>query len=209
MSALALEHFSPSLLPLQPPTEITTSPPAARMDLIAASSDPPVSARLPSHLGLQPPSERTNARVNHFTPVAFITSVGFCGLPQPRYSYGAAAIAGTAAAGAGAAGAAWAADAAGAADAVVAGASSRAAEPRTAATDGPVGRTAIDMGMPTHFRRSTACDGGSRGRRARRRGSEADGSEAEGGAEHSGRTAATTAGAYRIGAARRAVNGFR
>ena len=75
-SAEALEHFSPSLLPLQPPTETTTSPPAARMDLIALSSEPPVSAREPSHFGLQPPSDRMKASVNHLTPVAAMTSVG-------------------------------------------------------------------------------------------------------------------------------------
>jgi hypothetical protein len=31
-----------------------------------------------------------NASVNHRMPVALMTDVGFGGLPQPRYSYGAA-----------------------------------------------------------------------------------------------------------------------
>src|SRR3954453_12074809 len=90
-SADALEQCSPSLLPLQPPNDTTMSPPAERMELMADWSDPPVSARLPSHLGLQPPSESMNASVSHFTPVADITEVGAWGLPQPRYSYGATA----------------------------------------------------------------------------------------------------------------------
>src|SRR5262245_37605474 len=89
-SAEAEVHFSPSLLPDQPPNDGMTSPPAARMLLIAVWSEPPVSARSPSHFGLQPPSDRMKASVNHLLPAAFITSAGFCGLPQPRYSYGAA-----------------------------------------------------------------------------------------------------------------------
>src|SRR3954452_18597513 len=96
-SAEALEQCSPSLLPLQPPNETTTPPPAERIELIADWSDPPVSARSPSHLGLQPPSESMKARVSHLTPVADMTEVGFCGLPQPRYSYGATAMPGEAA----------------------------------------------------------------------------------------------------------------
>src|SRR4051812_4197510 len=67
------------------------------MELMADWSDPPVNARLPSHLGLQPPSDSMNASVSHFTPVADITDVGDCGLPQPRYSYGATAMPGEAA----------------------------------------------------------------------------------------------------------------
>lgn len=64
-----------------------------RMELMADWSEPPVSGREPSHLGLQVPSESMKARVNHFTPVDDMTLVGDWGLPQPRYSYGAAAIA--------------------------------------------------------------------------------------------------------------------
>lgn len=86
MSLAALEHFSPSFAPLQPPTDTTTSPPAPLIALIVDWSLPLVSGREPSHFGLQVPSERTKARVNHLTPVADITEVGFCGLPQPRYS---------------------------------------------------------------------------------------------------------------------------
>src|SRR4051812_36466711 len=82
----------PSLLPSQPPNDGITSPPAARMLLIADWSEPPVRLRSPSHFGLQPPSDSTKAIVNHWFPAAFITSVGFCGFPQPRYRYGAAPI---------------------------------------------------------------------------------------------------------------------
>lgn len=46
-------------------------------------STPPVSARPPSHCGLQVPLLRTKARVNHLTPVAFMIVVGSGGLPQP------------------------------------------------------------------------------------------------------------------------------
>src|SRR5437870_3289600 len=63
------------------------------MALMLVWSTPPVSGRDPSHAGLQPPSESMNASVNHLSPVAAMTSVGFCGLPQPKYSYGAAAMA--------------------------------------------------------------------------------------------------------------------
>src|SRR5438876_11497584 len=90
----AEEHFSPSLLPLQPPKETTMSPPAERIELIFDWSSPPVSGRLPSHIGLQVPSESMNARVNQVIPVWLITVVGLCGLPQPKYSYGATAIPG-------------------------------------------------------------------------------------------------------------------
>src|SRR6185369_2811679 len=55
-SADADVHFSPSLLPLQPPKDTMTSPPAPRIALIFAWSSPPVSGREPSHIGLQPPS---------------------------------------------------------------------------------------------------------------------------------------------------------
>src|SRR4051812_10586473 len=85
-SADADEHFSPSLLPLQPPKDTTTSPPAARMALIFDWSSPPASGREPSHSGLQPPSESMNASVRYLTPVADMTVAGFCGLPQPKYS---------------------------------------------------------------------------------------------------------------------------
>ncbi|OLB65893.1 MAG: hypothetical protein AUI10_05000 [Actinobacteria bacterium 13_2_20CM_2_72_6] len=33
-----------------------------------------------------------NASVKNLIPVAAIASVGFCGLPQPKYSYGATAM---------------------------------------------------------------------------------------------------------------------
>ena len=62
-------------MPDQPPNEGTTSPPFERMVLIIVLSDP-VSDRLPSHFGLQDPSERTKASVNAFTPVASIAAVG-------------------------------------------------------------------------------------------------------------------------------------
>src|SRR5215217_4769142 len=88
--AEALEHFSPSFLPAQPPNDTTTSPPPARIFPMAVASTPLVSERSPSHFGLQPPSERMNATVNQRIPVLAITSAGSCGLPQPKYSYGAA-----------------------------------------------------------------------------------------------------------------------
>src|SRR5215475_14180995 len=91
-SAEADEQCSPSLLPLYPPKDTTTSPPAERIALICVWSLPPVSARSPSHFGLQVPSESMNARVKYLMPVADITLVGDCGLPQPRYSYGATAM---------------------------------------------------------------------------------------------------------------------
>src|SRR5438445_181608 len=75
-SALALEQNSPSLLPDQPPTDTVTSPPFARIRLIWVWSLPPVSGRLPSQAGLQVPSDRMNASVNHLMPVAFITDTG-------------------------------------------------------------------------------------------------------------------------------------
>ena len=69
-------------------------PPAAegRDDVTAGGADlvddglvvPPVSGRLPSQAGLQPPPDRMNAIVNHLTPVALITVVGLGGSPQPR-----------------------------------------------------------------------------------------------------------------------------
>src|SRR3954470_11823071 len=93
-SADADEQCSPSLLPLKPPKETMTSPPAPRIALIFAWSSPPVSGREPSHSGLQPPSESMKARVKYLMPVADITAVGLCGLPQPKYSYGATAMLG-------------------------------------------------------------------------------------------------------------------
>src|ERR1035437_266941 len=101
-SAAGVLHELPSFLPLQPPKEATTSPPAARMLAIAAWSDPPSRGRLPSHSGLQAPRERTNASVRSETPLAASTLAGACGLPHPRYSYGAAMSTGWAAASAGA-----------------------------------------------------------------------------------------------------------
>src|SRR6266542_393028 len=91
-SAVADVQRSPSLVPLQPPKETITSPPAPRIALIFDWSMPPVSGRLPSQRGLQVPSDSMNARVNHLIPVEDITVVGSCGLPQPKYSYGATAM---------------------------------------------------------------------------------------------------------------------
>ena len=51
--------------------------------MIACASAPPVSGRLPSQAGLQPPLDRMNAMVNDLTPVAFMTVAGLGGLPQP------------------------------------------------------------------------------------------------------------------------------
>src|SRR4051794_30587933 len=86
-----VEQFSPSLLPLQPPNEGITSPPAARICWIFVASSPS-SGREPSHAGSQPPSDRMKASVNHVTPVADMTVAGSGGLPQPKYRYGAAPI---------------------------------------------------------------------------------------------------------------------
>src|SRR2546430_6813315 len=76
-SADADEQCSPSLLPLKPPIDTMTSPPAPRIALIFDWSSPPVSGPLPSHIGVQPPSDRMNGSVNHFTPVPDMTLVGF------------------------------------------------------------------------------------------------------------------------------------
>jgi hypothetical protein len=72
------------LLPLHPPKEIWTSPPAARIALMVLWSTPPVSGRLLSHAGEQPPPESMNAIVNCLIPVADITEVALGGSPQPR-----------------------------------------------------------------------------------------------------------------------------
>src|SRR6476620_8171586 len=82
-SALALEQFGPSLLPLHPPKEISTSPPAERIELMVLWSTPPVSGRVLSHIGVQPPPESMKAIVNCLMPVALITDVADGGLPQP------------------------------------------------------------------------------------------------------------------------------
>ncbi len=84
-SASADSQFGPSLLPLQPPNEISTSPPLPRISSIACWSTPPVSGRLPSHAGEQPPPESMNAIVNCLIPVASITVAGDGGSPQPSY----------------------------------------------------------------------------------------------------------------------------
>src|SRR5215475_5322800 len=89
--AEADEQCSPSLLPLYPPKDTTTSPPAPRIALICVWSLPPVSARSPSHFGLQVPSDSMNARVKNLIPVADITLVRDCGLPLPIYPRGAPA----------------------------------------------------------------------------------------------------------------------
>lgn len=52
-SSPALEQELSSLLPLQPPKDGMTSPPADRTVLTVCWSTPPVSGRLPSHWGLQ------------------------------------------------------------------------------------------------------------------------------------------------------------
>src|SRR5690242_9945247 len=66
------------------------SPPPARIVLMFCWSTPPVSGRVLSQRGVQPPPESMNAIVNHRTPVAFMTVDALGGLPQPRYRYGAA-----------------------------------------------------------------------------------------------------------------------
>src|SRR5215207_806640 len=81
--ACALVQFGPSLLPLQPPNEICTSPPADRIALITFWSTPPSSGRLLSHAGEQPPPESMNAMVNCLMPVADMTVPGLGGSPQP------------------------------------------------------------------------------------------------------------------------------
>src|SRR2546429_1881219 len=91
-SADADKQCSPSLMPLHPPKDTITSPPAPRIALIFDWSSPPVSGRAPSHCGLQLPLESMNARVKNLIPVADITAVGLCGTPQPKYSYGATAM---------------------------------------------------------------------------------------------------------------------
>ncbi len=60
-SAVALVQECSSHGPLAPPKEMTTSPPLARMVLMAVWSCPPVSARPPSHFGSQLPLLSMNA----------------------------------------------------------------------------------------------------------------------------------------------------
>jgi hypothetical protein len=81
-SASGVEQFGPSLLPLQPPIDGTTLPPAALIALIVLACTPPVRPLSRSHTGLQPLAS-TNAMVNARTPVAFMTVPGAGGLPQP------------------------------------------------------------------------------------------------------------------------------
>jgi hypothetical protein len=81
-SRSGVAQFGPSLLPLHPPNDGTTSPPAARMALIVLACAPPVRPPSPSHTGLQPLAS-TNAIVKAFTPVAFMTIDGAGGLPHP------------------------------------------------------------------------------------------------------------------------------
>src|SRR5687768_13759920 len=82
-SASGVEQFGPSLLPLQPPIDGTTSPPAARIAAMVLACAPPVRPLLPSQAGLQPPLDSTNAMVKALMPVAFMTVAGAGGLPQP------------------------------------------------------------------------------------------------------------------------------
>src|SRR6266508_3328857 len=99
-SASGVPQLGPSLLPCQPPKDGMTWPLALWMDRIVLWSTPPVSGRMPSHAGLQPPPERTKAIVYARMPVADITEVALGGLPQPWYRYG-AAVAGAAGGGGG------------------------------------------------------------------------------------------------------------
>src|SRR5882757_8189429 len=80
--AEAEEQLGPSLLPDQPPNEICTWPPAALIALMVVWSTPPVSGRLPSHAGVQPPDDRMNAMVNARTPAWLMLEVALGGLPQ-------------------------------------------------------------------------------------------------------------------------------
>src|ERR671917_196363 len=75
-SASAVAQFGPSLLPLQPPIDGTTSPPAARIAAMVLACAPPVSPLDPSQAGLQPPLASTNAMVNDLMPVAPMTVDG-------------------------------------------------------------------------------------------------------------------------------------
>src|SRR5687768_12832324 len=91
-SASGVAQFGPSLLPLQPPIDGTTSPPADRIAAMVSACAPPVRLLAPSQAGLQPLEASTKAIVKALMPVAFMTVAGAGGLPQPGYRYGADAI---------------------------------------------------------------------------------------------------------------------
>ena len=59
-------------MPLAPPKETRTSPPAARTAPIWAATASLPRSVTPPHLGTQPPPETTKARLNCLTPFAFI-----------------------------------------------------------------------------------------------------------------------------------------
>src|SRR6266545_540957 len=63
-------HAWASSMPLAPPKEIFTSPPAARILLISSSCHPERGSNALNQLALQP-AEFTNARVKLFSPLAF------------------------------------------------------------------------------------------------------------------------------------------
>src|SRR5580704_10390361 len=73
-SASGVLQVRPSLVPPLPPSDTVTSPPAARIPRIAASSEAPVSGSPLSHTGWHAPSETMKASVKRRMSVVFITS---------------------------------------------------------------------------------------------------------------------------------------
>ena len=69
-------------MPLYPPNDTATSPPAARTaptTPVTVLSDATLWPASPSQAGVQPPESRTNARLKARAPEAVIASVMFCG----------------------------------------------------------------------------------------------------------------------------------
>ncbi len=75
--AVSVRQALPSLLPENPPKEITTSPPALRIALIRLVMAPLFSELDSFHTGEQLPRLRMKARVNARTPVFCMTETGF------------------------------------------------------------------------------------------------------------------------------------
>jgi hypothetical protein len=87
---------------LKPPNETPTSPPACRTVLtIAATCVSDATGAVPSHAGVQPPPESTNAKMKFFSPLPAITSAMLCGLLSSGMKYGAVPLSGLPAATAG------------------------------------------------------------------------------------------------------------
>ena len=71
-------HATPSSVPLKPPNETPTSPPAWRVVVTMAATWVSVATgAVPSHAGEQPPPDSTNAKMKFRSPLWAITSERF------------------------------------------------------------------------------------------------------------------------------------